>query len=163
MQIYILIQSFFGSIIPMVYFFIQHKVHRIPGGKWDLCTHYSTCSSHVIFVLQAYTRYAFFEWGLIFTDIGFDSVTTLDFLQSNLQVGILLAPIRLFLTVVDRSQSRCQGRNKPFPCIIRNLLNIVYSISDVLPKQKRCDPKCYSRCEHESIRKVAYCRGKNHA
>lgn len=25
--------TFFGALIPMVYFFIQHNVHRIPGGK----------------------------------------------------------------------------------------------------------------------------------
>lgn len=25
--------SFFGTLVPLIYFFIQHKVHRIPGGK----------------------------------------------------------------------------------------------------------------------------------
>lgn len=25
--------SFFGTIVPLVYFFIQHKVHKVPGGK----------------------------------------------------------------------------------------------------------------------------------
>ena len=25
--------AFFGTLIPLIYFFIQHKVHRIPGGK----------------------------------------------------------------------------------------------------------------------------------
>lgn len=25
--------TFFGALIPMVYFFIRHKVNRIPGGK----------------------------------------------------------------------------------------------------------------------------------
>lgn len=24
--------TFYGSIIPLIYFFIQHKVHRVPGG-----------------------------------------------------------------------------------------------------------------------------------
>ena len=24
---------FFGTLVPLVYYFIQHKVHRIPGGK----------------------------------------------------------------------------------------------------------------------------------
>ena len=24
--------SFFGLLIPLIYFFIQHKVHRVPGG-----------------------------------------------------------------------------------------------------------------------------------
>jgi hypothetical protein len=27
-----LASGFFGTLLPMVYFFIQHKVHRIPGG-----------------------------------------------------------------------------------------------------------------------------------
>jgi hypothetical protein len=25
--------SFFATLVPLIYFFIQHKVHRIPGGK----------------------------------------------------------------------------------------------------------------------------------
>lgn len=50
--------AFFGTLIPMVYFFIQHKVHKVAG---------------------AYTIYAFFEWSLILFDVGFDAVTALDF------------------------------------------------------------------------------------
>ncbi|KAI1344358.1 Frag1/DRAM/Sfk1 family protein [Xylariaceae sp. FL0016] len=50
--------AFFGTIAPMVYFFIQHKVHRVPG---------------------AYTTYSFFEWSLILYDVAFDAVTALDF------------------------------------------------------------------------------------
>ncbi|KAJ9144642.1 Protein CWH43 [Pleurostoma richardsiae] len=50
--------GFYGAIIPLIYFFIQHKVHRIPG---------------------AYTTYAFFEWSLILFDVAFDAVTALDF------------------------------------------------------------------------------------
>ncbi|KAK3489877.1 Frag1/DRAM/Sfk1 family-domain-containing protein [Neurospora crassa] len=50
--------SFFGTLIPLVYFFIQHKVHRVAG---------------------AYTVYAFFEWALILFDVAFDAVTALDF------------------------------------------------------------------------------------
>ncbi|KAL3479161.1 Frag1/DRAM/Sfk1 family-domain-containing protein [Aspergillus californicus] len=49
---------FFGSLVPLIYFFIQHKVHKVPG---------------------AYTIYAFFEWSLILFDVGFDAVTALDF------------------------------------------------------------------------------------
>ncbi|OCB84929.1 hypothetical protein A7U60_g8151 [Sanghuangporus baumii] len=58
---------FFGSIVPMIYFFIQHKVHRIAG---------------------AYTHYSFFEWGLIITDILYDSVTELTFAEANLEITI---------------------------------------------------------------------------
>ncbi|KAI3395657.1 hypothetical protein diail_1023 [Diaporthe ilicicola] len=50
--------TFYGSIIPLIYFFIQHKVHRVPG---------------------AYTTYAFFEWSLVLLDVAFDAVTALDF------------------------------------------------------------------------------------
>ncbi|KAF8440284.1 Frag1/DRAM/Sfk1 family-domain-containing protein [Boletus edulis BED1] len=60
-------RRFFALIIPLVYFFIQHKVHRIPG---------------------AYTRYAFFEWGLIFLDVLYDSISGADFRLCNLQIAI---------------------------------------------------------------------------
>jgi hypothetical protein len=36
-----------------VYFFIRHKVHRIPG---------------------AYSYYSLFEWGLVLIDVAFDAV-----------------------------------------------------------------------------------------
>ncbi|KAE9369571.1 calcofluor white hypersensitive protein-like protein [Stipitochalara longipes BDJ] len=50
--------SFFGTLVPLIYFFIQHKVHKVAG---------------------AYTTYAFFEWTLVLLDVGFDAVTALDF------------------------------------------------------------------------------------
>ncbi|KAI9147730.1 Protein CWH43 [Paramyrothecium foliicola] len=50
--------AFFGTLVPLIYFFIQHKVHRVAG---------------------AYTTYAFFEWSLIIFDVAFDAVTALDF------------------------------------------------------------------------------------
>ncbi|CRK26021.1 hypothetical protein BN1708_004085 [Verticillium longisporum] len=54
----IIASSFFGTLVPLIYFFIQHKVHRVPG---------------------AYTTYAFFEWSLILFDVAFDAVTAYDF------------------------------------------------------------------------------------
>ncbi|EIN04946.1 hypothetical protein PUNSTDRAFT_92401 [Punctularia strigosozonata HHB-11173 SS5] len=59
--------AFFGSLVPLVYFFIQHKVHRIPG---------------------AYTRYAFCEWSLIFCDIAYDSIAEIDFRRAELEVAL---------------------------------------------------------------------------
>lgn len=29
--------SFFGTLVPLIYFFIQHKVHRVAGGMLSLC------------------------------------------------------------------------------------------------------------------------------
>ncbi|KAF9926758.1 hypothetical protein BGZ67_007964 [Mortierella alpina] len=57
--------TFFGALIPMVHFFIQHNVHRIPG---------------------AYTYYAFFEWSLIISDLAFDAVCMIDFAAFELRV-----------------------------------------------------------------------------
>lgn len=56
---------FFGSLVPLIYFFIQHKVHHIPG---------------------AYTTYAFFEWALVLFDVAYDSATVYDFSALELRV-----------------------------------------------------------------------------
>ncbi|KAJ2009831.1 Protein cwh43 [Coemansia thaxteri] len=56
---------FFGSIPPMIYFFINHKVHKIAG---------------------AYTTYAFFEWALIAFDVMFDSLAMVEFKALDLAV-----------------------------------------------------------------------------
>jgi hypothetical protein len=57
--------AFFGTLVPLIYFFIQHKVHKVAG---------------------AYTTYAFFEWALILFDVGFDAITALDFQSFELVV-----------------------------------------------------------------------------
>ncbi|KAK4611926.1 hypothetical protein CLAFUW4_13195 [Fulvia fulva] len=57
--------AFFGTLVPLIYFFIQHKVHKVPG---------------------AYTIYAFFEWSLVLLDVGFDAITALDFSTFDLVV-----------------------------------------------------------------------------
>lgn len=57
--------SFFGLLVPLVYFFIQHKVHVIAG---------------------AYSYYAYIEWSLIFLDVAFDSWSYLDFSNIELRV-----------------------------------------------------------------------------
>ncbi|CAI7579360.1 unnamed protein product [Penicillium glandicola] len=54
----IMASLFFGTLVPLIYYFIQHKVHKVPG---------------------AYTKYAFFEWSLILFDVGFDAIAALDF------------------------------------------------------------------------------------
>ncbi|OJT05847.1 Protein cwh43 [Trametes pubescens] len=59
--------TFFAALVPMIYFFIQHKVHRVPG---------------------AYTRYSFFEWSLIFLDVLYDSSAELDFKAADLKITV---------------------------------------------------------------------------
>jgi hypothetical protein len=72
----------------MIYFFVQHKVHLIPGGTFFGDTQPQT---ECIFTpgQLAYTRYAFFEWSLILFDILFDSLTTLDLGESGLEASIV--------------------------------------------------------------------------
>jgi hypothetical protein len=67
---------FFGTLVPLIYFFIQHKVHKVAGGTYH--TWRGFFNSVPDFCL-AYTIYAFFEWALILFDVGFDAVTALDF------------------------------------------------------------------------------------
>ncbi|KAG5637424.1 hypothetical protein H0H81_004631 [Sphagnurus paluster] len=55
---------FFTTLIPLIYFFVRHKVHRIPG---------------------AYTHYALCEWGLILLDVGYDALAELEFADARLQ------------------------------------------------------------------------------
>ncbi|KAI8082369.1 Frag1/DRAM/Sfk1 [Thamnidium elegans] len=61
----ILSTLFFGTLPPMIYYFLRHKVHRIPG---------------------AYTIYALFEWSLIFYDVAFDAITAFDFERFELKI-----------------------------------------------------------------------------
>ena len=70
--------GFFGTLVPLIYFFIQHKVHKVPGGKDGDSTAYE-CLIADQKTQSAYTKYAFFEWSLILFDVGFDAVTALDF------------------------------------------------------------------------------------
>lgn len=56
---------FFASLVPLIYFFIQHKVHHIPG---------------------AYTIYAFFEWALVLFDVAYDAATVYDFAALEIRI-----------------------------------------------------------------------------
>ncbi|KAI8982030.1 Frag1/DRAM/Sfk1 family-domain-containing protein [Mycotypha africana] len=60
-----LILAFFGTLPFMIHFFIQHKIHRVPG---------------------AYTLYALLEWSLILYDVAFDAMTLYDF--ENLELRL---------------------------------------------------------------------------
>jgi hypothetical protein len=57
--------TFFGSLIPLIYLFIEHKVHHTPG---------------------SYSYYAYCEWGLIVFDILFDAWSILDFKDLYLEI-----------------------------------------------------------------------------
>jgi hypothetical protein len=68
---------FFGALVPLIYYFMQHKVHKVPGGAFTPVLYLAYCALTTLPL--AYTKYAFFEWSLILFDVGFDAVTALDF------------------------------------------------------------------------------------
>ncbi len=72
----------------MIYFFIQHKVHRIPGGE---CIPFASIYIPLNEII-AYTHYAFFEWALILLDVLYDSILKIDLEHANLQVRRLYYP-----------------------------------------------------------------------
>jgi len=72
----VLAGSFFGTLVPLIYFFIQHKVHRVAG---------------------AYTIYAFFEWALVLLDVGFDAVTMIEFQHLEVVIKDVRGVSRLYV------------------------------------------------------------------
>ena len=58
--------AFFGTLIPLIYLFIQHKIHHLPG---------------------SYSYYAYCEWLLIVFDILFDSWSIIDFKDLTLEIN----------------------------------------------------------------------------
>ncbi|KAF8893298.1 Frag1/DRAM/Sfk1 family-domain-containing protein [Mucidula mucida] len=86
--------AFFVSLFPLVYFFVQHKVHRVPG---------------------AYTRYSFFEWGLIFLDVLYDSLSEREFKDASLQVSLSsFSSIEQSTTANDEMLSKIAHASQPF-------------------------------------------------
>lgn len=60
-----LASTFFATLLPLIYFYIQHKVKRVPG---------------------AYSYYAIFEWSLIALDVWFDSFSELELHEAGTKV-----------------------------------------------------------------------------
>lgn len=99
--------SFFGALVPLVYYYLQHKQHRVAGGEQRvvlLCAlSKSMAEPDPIDPHEpAYSIYALVEWSLIVLDVAFDSVATLDFPDSAtgsnqaLQISISYADKDLF-------------------------------------------------------------------
>ncbi|KAJ1910607.1 Protein cwh43 [Tieghemiomyces parasiticus] len=81
--------SFFAAIVPLVYFFIQHKVHHVPG---------------------AYSVYAIFEWALIILDVAFDAVAGYEFALVDVVVRESAAVAKKSDTdVEERATARAAG------------------------------------------------------
>lgn len=78
---------FFLTLIPLIYWFIQHKVHVVAG---------------------AYSIYAYFEWGLILLDVAFDSWSILGL--QNIEVGIYGNGLR-FSTVNTKAEKETSDAN----------------------------------------------------
>src|SRR6266571_6026876 len=108
----------------MIYFFVQHKVHRIPGGTFSGDTQ-PQCEYMFTPGQLAYTRYAFFEWSLIVFDILYDSVAIIDFGNSGIEASTVhqrhlsrgFSPVRytqasLAITITFRNVQDATGQDE---------------------------------------------------
>ena len=94
--------SFFGMLVPLVYYFIQHKVHVVAG---------------------AYSIYAYFEWGLIFLDVAFDTWSVVDLREIEISIssnGISFAKKPLKQT----TPAKVAPINDEF-CTIQTVANVI--------------------------------------
>ncbi|GAA6017802.1 hypothetical protein JCM11491_004624 [Sporobolomyces phaffii] len=80
--------AFFATLVPLVYFYLQHKVHRVAG---------------------AYSIYALFEWSLIILDVSFDSVFINDY--DDLDGNSTCAPISVELLSSVSSETVSSSRS----------------------------------------------------
>ena len=88
----VLAGSFFATLVPLIYFFIQHKVHRVAGGELYYLCHLTSAN-----ILAAYTIYAFFEWALVLLDVGFDAVTMIEFQHFEVVIKDVRGVSRLYV------------------------------------------------------------------
>lgn len=85
--------AFFATLVPLIYFFIQHKVHHVAG---------------------AYTTYSFFEWSLVLLDVAFDAVTLVEFENFEIVVkdlrGISRGNSKLADAVLEKQKNKEVGK-----------------------------------------------------
>jgi hypothetical protein len=74
--------GFFLTLIPLTYWFLQHKIHHRSGGKVLRKLPCAMTANQCL----AYTIYALFEWLEVLLDVAFDACTLYDF--SGLEVVI---------------------------------------------------------------------------
>ncbi|KAI9493497.1 Frag1/DRAM/Sfk1 family-domain-containing protein [Zychaea mexicana] len=107
----ILTAAFFTTLPPMIYYFLQHKVQKVPG---------------------AYTTYAFFEWSLILYDVAFDAVTALDFQTFELAVVDVSGGHAGAVPVTKEGSSKIGSPEDSIsPSFLRSLVNLRGYVSEV--------------------------------
>ncbi|KAG0152416.1 hypothetical protein CROQUDRAFT_55760 [Cronartium quercuum f. sp. fusiforme G11] len=108
---------FFISIIPLVYFFIQHKIQRIPG---------------------AYTYYAFIEWSLILYDVLYDSCTILDFAHFDISINVRPKNELQLMSWTTAHRKLFQGQSEETLKTIPSIKNE----NHLLQRNSRCEARC---------------------
>ncbi|ODV79892.1 uncharacterized protein CANTADRAFT_25698 [Suhomyces tanzawaensis NRRL Y-17324] len=96
--------TFFGTLVPLVYWFIQHKVHVRPG---------------------AYSIYAYFEWSLVLWDVAFDAWSILDFSDIEIRIfstGVAFAPAKKTLAAA-KTETKTQADEFSTVEFLVNLIN----------------------------------------
>ncbi|CAI4058469.1 hypothetical protein SUVZ_03G0770 [Saccharomyces uvarum] len=82
---------FFGTLFPMVYWYIQHSVQQRAG---------------------AYSIYAYFEWSLIILDIAFDAFAYADFKKIDIVLGFNEKPGNTSFFQIKDSDAIVYGEKK---------------------------------------------------
>ena len=76
----------------------------------------------------AYTHYAFFEWGLIFADVLYDSIAEIDFTEADFQVcGQCEIQHHHYSDMSQRFRYGQEGMLVRYLCTDQNLLNSVHN------------------------------------
>ena len=97
----------------MIYLFIRHKVHHVPG---------------------AYTIYALVEWSLIIWDVGFDALSAIDYQGITVSLGngktyvfTLSLGDRSLNTRIVASQRKTTSSSIPVAPVLASLKEFVLS------------------------------------
>ncbi|KAJ7219905.1 Frag1/DRAM/Sfk1 family-domain-containing protein [Mycena pura] len=105
--------GFFLSLIPLIYYYIQHQVHRIPG---------------------AYTRYSFFEWSLIVFDVLFDSIAEDELRSANLQIFVGKNLIAAQASVNEKSETGATKTIVESAAVLKNPTKIT-TVDELVSKE----------------------------
>lgn len=114
--------AFFGTLVPLIYLYIQHKVKIVPG---------------------AYSRYAYFEWSLIIWDIIFDAWSIKDFKDfyievrpsrkedsyfgTNFNIKLLEQNITKKKSLAEQNSESLSSKSTQFLSLKHNLANVINS------------------------------------
>ncbi|CAR30593.1 Cwh43p [Lachancea thermotolerans CBS 6340] len=98
--------AFFGTIVPLIYWYVQHQVHKRAG---------------------AYSVYAYFEWSLIILDIAFDALAYHDFKKLSLNLELTSDIGNWFFMFKNKDSSKPAAANALKKTVDEEVRDISYA------------------------------------